>query len=178
MKNIVKAGCLNKLIYDKFITPKRYGEINMNNDDVWNDCIFDFREIPTKCSNCGSSKVRYTTNDEIYGRIYGNGGCYLCDDCKAYVGVHNTKSKKPLGRMANKELRELKMACHKKFDPLWKNTNFKRTDCYGYLASKLGLHLRETHFGWFDKEYLEKALSILENTTYKDISMYIRLRKC
>ncbi len=147
------------------------------NDDIWSECIFDFREIPTKCDNCGSNRVRYTTNDEIYGRIYGNGGCYLCDDCKAYVGVHNTKHKKPLGRLATKELRELKMKCHSRFDPFWKETNFKRTDCYGYLANKLGLHLRETHFGWFDKEYLEKALFILNHTTYADISEYIKERK-
>lgn len=147
------------------------------NDDIWSECIFDFREIPTKCDNCGSSRVRYTTNDEIYGRKYGNGGCYLCDDCKAYVGVHNTKHKKPLGRLATKELRELKMKCHSRFDPFWKETNFKRTDCYGYLANKLGLHLRETHFGWFDKEYLEKVLFILNHTTYADISEYIKERK-
>lgn len=90
------------------------------NNDVWNECIFDFRNIPVKCDNCGSDKVRYTSNKEVYGRVYGNGGCYLCDDCKAYVGVHDIKNKKPLGRLANKELRELKMACHRKFDPLWK----------------------------------------------------------
>ena len=82
-----------------------------------------------------------------------------------------------LGRLATKELRELKMKCHSRFDPFWKETNFKRTDCYGYLANKLGLHLRETHFGWFDKEYLEKALFILNHTTYADISEYIKERK-
>lgn len=146
--------------------------------NIWDECLFDFRNIPTKCDNCGSKNVRYTTNDEIYGKIYGNGGCYLCDDCKAYVGVHNTKSKKPLGRLANKELRELKMRCHKLFDVFWKETNLKRIDCYGYLANKLGLHLRETHFGWFNKEYLEKSLVVLNNTTIEDIKEYIRLRKC
>lgn len=146
--------------------------------DIWEECIFDFRKVPTKCDSCGSAKVRYTTNDEIYRKIYGNGGCYLCDDCKAYVGVHNIKSKKPLGRLANKELRELKMSCHKLFDVFWKETNLKRIDCYGYLANKLGLHLRETHFGWFNKEYLEKSLEILKNTTLEDIKEYIRLRQC
>lgn len=143
-------------------------------NDVWEECIFDFRKIPTKCDNCGSNKVRYTTNDEIYGRIFGNGGCYICDDCKAYVGVHDTKNKLPLGRLANKELRDLKMKCHNLFDPLWKNTKFKRKDCYGYLANKLGLHLRETHFGWFNKEYLEKALIVLNNTNSEDIESYIK----
>ena len=32
------------------------------NNDVWNECIFDFRNIPVKRDNCGSDKVRYTSN--------------------------------------------------------------------------------------------------------------------
>lgn len=146
-------------------------------DHSWESCIFDFREPPKKCDNCGSERVRYTTNDEIYGKIYGNGGCYLCDDCGAYVGVHNTQSKKPLGRLATKELRELKMKCHAKFDPLWQKYNFKRSDCYGYLAYKLDLNCRETHFGWFDEEYLKKSLDILNNLDFKDMWNYIKSRK-
>lgn len=35
------------------------------NNDVWNECIFDFRNIPVKCDNCGSDKVRYTSNKEV-----------------------------------------------------------------------------------------------------------------
>ena len=77
---------------------------------------FDFSSIPDKCDVCGSNLVRYTTNDEIYGKLYGNGGCYVCDWCGAYVGVHNTKDKIPLGRFADKELRELKKQCHDIFD--------------------------------------------------------------
>ncbi len=138
---------------------------------------FDFSKIPTKCSNCGSDLIRYTTNDEIYGKLYGNGGCYVCDWCGAYVGVHNTKDKIPLGRFADKELRDLKMQCHNIFDKFWKKEKLSRRDCYGYLAHKLDLYVRETHFGWFDKEYLLKALDILKETTTKDILIYIRDRE-
>ena len=94
-------------------------------DEVWKECIFDFRDIPTKCDVCGSDKIRYTSNAEIYhGKQYGNGYCYLCDNCGASVGVHNAKSKKPLGRFATKEMKQLKMKCHSKFDLLWKKYNF------------------------------------------------------
>ena len=144
------------------------------NEERWKECRFDFREPPKICNICGSDKVRYTTNDEIYGRIYGNGGCYLCDNCGAYVGVHNTKTKKPLGRLANKEMRQLKMRCHEKFDKLWKIYSFKRADCYGYLAWKLGLCFRETHFGWFDIEYLNKALAVLDYIDFNEIWYYIK----
>lgn len=144
----------------------------------WENAKFDFRGIPTHCSNCGSKNIRYTSNAEIYnGKQYGNGYCYLCDDCKASVGVHDTKSKIPLGRFATKEMKLLKMKCHAKFDPLWKKYNFKRKDCYGWLASKLGLMMRETHFGWFDIEYLNKSLEILENIDFKDVWEYIKNRE-
>lgn len=147
-------------------------------EHCWKNARFDFRNIPTKCTLCGSKNIRYTSNAEIYnGKQYGNGYCYLCDNCGGSVGVHDIKNKIPLGRFANKELKQLKMVCHQKFDPLWKNTKFNRTDCYGYLANELGLMLRETHFGWFDKEYLEKALNVLENTTLKDIEKYVNARE-
>lgn len=147
-------------------------------EHCWENAKFDFRSIPTNCSNCGSENIRYTSNAEIYhGKQYGNGYCYLCDDCGASVGVHNTKSKIPLGRFATKEMKILKMQCHAKFDLLWKKYNFKRTDCYGYLANKLGLMLRETHFGWFDIEYLNKSLEILENIDFNDIWKYIKNRE-
>lgn len=144
----------------------------------WENAKFDFREIPTKCTVCGSEKIRYTSNAEIYnGKQYGNGYCYLCDNCGASVGVHNTKSKIPLGRFATKEMKVLKMQCHAKFDILWKKYNFKRTDCYGWLANKLGLMYRETHFGWFDIEYLNKALEILEDIDFKEVWDYVKNRK-
>lgn len=144
----------------------------------WENAKFDFRGIPTHCSNCGSKNIRYTSNAEIYnGKQYGNGYCYLCDDCKASVGVHDTKSKIPLGRFATKEMKLLKMKCHAKFDPLWKKYNFKRKDCYGWLASKLGLMMRETHFGWFDIKYLNKSLEILENIDFNDVWKYVKNRE-
>ena len=139
---------------------------------------FDYNKIPTHCDVCGSSNIRYTSNAEIYhGKQYGNGYCYICDNCKSSVGVHNTKSKMPLGRFANKEMKKLKMECHNKFDILWKEKGFKRKDCYGYLANKLGLHLRETHFGWFDIEYLNKALDIINNIDEADMREYVKNRR-
>ena len=37
----------------------------------WENAKFDFRGIPTHCSNCGSKNIRYTSNAEIYnGKQY------------------------------------------------------------------------------------------------------------
>ena len=40
---------------------------------------------PTRCNICGGA-VTYGSNSRIYGREYGSGYCYLCEQCGAYVG--------------------------------------------------------------------------------------------
>lgn len=132
--------------------------------------MIDAYPIPTVCLYC-NGPVRYTSNAEIYGRPYGNGKCYKCDGCDAYVGVH-TGTKIPLGRMANRELRELKKKCHALFDPVWKlNKNIKREHAYGRLANVLGIPINECHFGWFDKPMLDKAFEIMSVPDwYKGVS--------
>ncbi|MCM3273768.1 zinc-finger-containing protein [Paenibacillus elgii] len=110
-------------------------------------------------------------NAVIYGREYGNGKCYKCTNCDAYVGVH-TGTKIPLGRLADRELRDLKKECHALFDPVWKeNKNIKREQAYGRLASVLGIPHEECHFGWFDKNMLHKAkVILLKENWYKGIN--------
>jgi DNA-directed RNA polymerase subunit RPC12/RpoP len=73
---------------------------------VFKEMKLDKYPIPTTCPYC-NSKVICTSNAEIYGKEYGNGRCYKCTSCDAYVGVHDGTNI-PLGRLANKQLRELK----------------------------------------------------------------------
>lgn len=99
------------------------------------------------CPYC-NKKAIWCENKEIYGRNYGKSYmCYYCKDCDAYVGCHNN-TKKPLGRMANKELRELR----KESKNLWINKivggNYRnrklRSRGYKYLRNLLN---KEFHFG-------------------------------
>ena len=116
--------------------------------------------VPIVCPYCNSSVI-FTSNAEIYGRQYGNGMCYKCTECNSYVGVH-TGTKIPLGRLADKELRELKKECHSLFDPVWqKNKNITRDMAYRILAELLEIHVNECHFGWFDKKTLHRAKQIM-----------------
>lgn len=103
----------------------------------------------------------YTSNSVIYGKEYGNGRVYKCTGCDAYVGVH-TGTEIPLGRLANKELRQLKSKCHSLFDPAWKEKKIKRRQAYSILAYKMSIPVNECHFGWFDKDLLNKAINILQ----------------
>ncbi|MEJ1518211.1 zinc-finger-containing protein [Bacillus cereus] len=116
--------------------------------------------ITKSCPYCNSNVI-YTSNKEIYGKEIENGKCYKCTNCDSYVGVHKGTNI-PLGRLANRELRTLKKKAHSLFDPIWETGKKKRSQAYSELAKKLGIPTKECHFGWFDKEMLEKAIKILE----------------
>lgn len=116
--------------------------------------------IPTECIYCGA-EVNLVSNAKIYGREYGNGKCYACSECDSYVGVHPDLVT-PLGILANPELRELKKKAHALFDPLWKSKKMSRKEAYRVLAAKLCIPIKECHIGWFNKEMVIKAISVLK----------------
>lgn len=142
--------------YDRYTTSSRYIYISEPKKSTKPDKY----PVPKICPYCGNDVV-LTSNAELYGREYGNGKCYLCRNCKASVGVHPDLVT-PLGRLADKELKDLKMKCHELFDPYWKNKKMYRHECYKILAREMGIDAKECHFGWFDKGMLLRALSILQ----------------
>ena len=121
----------------------------------------DIISIPKICRYCGSPVV-YTSNAEIYGREYGNGKCYLCRNCKAYVGVH-TGTQIPLGTLANKELRDIRHKAHNEFDQLWKSNKMTRYNAYKWLANEMNLEIKKTHIGWFEKGQCLKVIELVKN---------------
>jgi hypothetical protein len=82
---------------------------------------------------------------------------YICPPCKAWVGCHPGGTK-PLGRLANAELRRWKMEAHAHFDPLWMRRVMSRTKAYKWLALELGLTVEETHIGMFDVAMCKKVV--------------------
>ena len=101
------------------------------------------------CDYCGR-ETEYVDSKVIYGKSYGK--IYLCRNCMAYVGVHKGTDK-PLGRLANAELRNWKKAAHAVFDPLWKYGRFR---------------VEKTHIGMFDVGQCRKAIEIIEKETKGD----------
>lgn len=117
---------------------------------------------PTICRYCGSPVV-FTSNAEIYGKEYGNGKCYLCRNCRAFVGVH-TGTETPLGTLANEELRRYRKAAHFWFDKIWKKPTriTTRYKAYEWLSNELGLPREKTHIGMFEKDQCEQAIKIAQ----------------
>lgn len=83
---------------------------------------------------------------------------YSCSSCDACVGTHKGTTK-PLGRLANKELRRAKSAAHRAFDPLWKFGDMKRKEAYKWLAEVLNIKLEDCHIGMFDIEMCEEVVT-------------------
>src|SRR3990167_1966788 len=99
-----------------------------------------------KCPYCGKN-AQYAPNEEFYGKRYGKSYmAYFCKPCNAYVGTHEN-STRPLGTMANKELRDKRIETHTLFDPLWKLGSMSRKEAYNMLSKRLGrsVHIAQSN---------------------------------
>lgn len=109
------------------------------------------------CPYCGNP-TKLVEDTQIYGRSYGT-KCYICEPCGAWVGCHKN-SDKALGRVANKELRELKHRAHEAFDPLWKECHLSRIAAYEIRSIAFGLPPEQTHIGMFNEAMCRKVIAL------------------
>ena len=111
---------------------------------------------PIICPYCGE-EAEFISNEAIYGRAIGRWPwVYWCRADDAYVGTHQN-SRRPLGTLANAELRELRVRCHEHIDPLWRGGRYRRTTVYRALAHVFG---REIHIAEADIETCRKILQL------------------
>ena len=116
---------------------------------------------PVVCPYCEkpaqlvSGEVVYPHRRDLYQKKF-----YICKSCDARVGCHK-ESGKPLGRLANSELRKAKMSVHKVFDVKWKRQKgVSRSDAYKWLAKSLNISRKECHIGMFDLKRCEEAIAV------------------
>lgn len=119
------------------------------------------KKYNVECPYCHSDASLNVDSSVVYRKDYGP--IYLCDSypsCDSYVGCH-PGSVKPLGRLANRELRFWKKEAHAHFDKLWKEEIFeKRTLAYTWLSIELGIPKKEAHIGMFDVDICKKVVEI------------------
>lgn len=116
------------------------------------------------CPYCGAhtelvgGREIYPYRSDLYEKKY-----YRCKPCGAYVGCH-AGTIKPLGRLANAELRKAKMAAHAAFDPIWKTCIMKCGSAYAWLSDKLGINKENCHIGMFNVELCERVVEACTST--------------
>lgn len=118
-----------------------------------------------KCDYCGNAaklvtgKAIYPHRTDLHRLSF-----WQCEPCHAYVGCHkkeggNGDGTKPLGRLANAELRAAKKRAHAAFDPLWRERGMKRHEAYAWLGEKLGVSKADCHIGMMDVETCERVVA-------------------
>lgn len=100
-----------------------------------------------------------------YGRDYGP--MWVCVPCAAWVGCH-PGTDKPLGGLANAELRAWKIQAHAAFDPLWEG-KMRRDKCskgkarragYKWLAGELKIDVKICHIGYMNEDECRRVVEI------------------
>ncbi|MDS1141756.1 zinc-finger-containing protein [Pusillimonas sp. SM2304] len=130
-------------------------------NQFWNGttAICAYCRAPAKLTDFGGERYPYRKD---FGLLW---VCPRCPD--TFVGCHpNTVL--PLGRTANKELREAKKAAHEAFDPLWRGKiaiegcrpHKARKLGYTWLAGRLGIHVDQCHIGWFDIDQCQRVVDV------------------
>ena len=107
-----------------------------------------------KCPYCHGI-AHLTPASEIYGPDTKEEWLYVCchyPACNSYVGVHKGTTR-PLGTLANGDLRNKRIKAHKMFDLIWRNNVMNRKAAYKWMSDKLCLPYEYAHIGCFS-EYM------------------------
>lgn len=112
------------------------------------------------CPYCGCpatlvpSRELYPTRPDLQGRLY-----WRCDRCDAHVGCHKGGCE-PMGPLADRKLRQARIAAHQAFDHLWKSGGISRSQAYGNLSVLLKIPPEACHIGQFDLERCREVLRL------------------
>lgn len=112
------------------------------------------------CPYCHKA-AQQAPSTAVYGAGRDYGPVWLCRPCEAWVGCHKG-TPRPLGRLANKALREAKVRAHAAFDPLWKAGTMDRSAAYAWLADQLGIDRKDCHIGMFDLDQCSRVVMIAD----------------
>ena len=125
---------------------------------------------PPICPYCGGD-AKLVTGDVVYpGRFdLSAKRFWYCAGDDAWVGCHG-KTERPLGTMADKELRNARQAAHAQFDPLWQEKQRRenmpkfraRGRGYRWLAEQMQMPVRECHIAMMSAEQCARVMTICE----------------
>lgn len=116
-----------------------------------------------QCQYCKGTAT-LCDSSAVYKKSYGL--IYLCG-CGARVGAHkNSKKHKPMGILADKELRELRIEFHSLFDNTYKNKK-DRNKQYKWLSESIGISQKECHGATMENDTIKKAILFLKSEMSK-----------
>jgi hypothetical protein len=124
---------------------------------------------PPVCPYCHRTAI-LASDSAVYAQSYGS-YVWLCKPCQAWVGVHrNSPNHTPLGRLANAELRKLKVEAHGVFDLLWQaamkhrgwSKGRARRLAYRWLGRELEIPSKDCHIGFMGPEDTRRVIRLCQ----------------
>lgn len=117
-----------------------------------------------KCPYCGEEVILRKSN-YVYNNNKYLGYMWVCADfpkCDSYVGCHPNTTR-PLGVIADRNLRRLKTLAHRSFDPIWKGGDMNRRQAYTWLSKQLGIETKDCHIGMFNENLCKRTIEVCHN---------------
>lgn len=116
-----------------------------------------------QCPYCGSNAVLRPAS-KVFGTKAreNNRFLYVCANwpaCDSYVTAH-LEDRRPMGTMANGQLRHKRILAHKALQAYRKATNTKKWASYIWLEGKLGLDQQRTHIGMFSDDECDRVIAL------------------
>jgi hypothetical protein len=114
------------------------------------------------CQYCGAAAAFRPTSSHVYSKDFGP--IWHCVPCAAWVGCH--PDGRPLGTLANANLRKIRVAAHNAFNPLIER-KIAREKCsktkaknaaYAWLSKQLGIPREQCHIGMFNEEQCSSVM--------------------
>ena len=121
------------------------------------------KRFSIKCPYCGAQAFLRPAQ-AVYGDATKSKGrfLYVCARwpfCDAYVGAHQ-RDLRPMGTLANGDLRHKRILAHRAFDPLWKSGRMKKWQAYAWLQAALGLNEEQAHIAKFSEYMCDQVIAL------------------
>ena len=126
-------------------------EVNMKKNNKKNQIM--------KCPYCGKNVV-FRSADGVSKENKFNTMLYVCSDypkCDAYVRV-KPGTKRPMGTLADSNLRALRTEAHFYFDQLHESGAMTKQQAYQWLAYKVSAPLSQAHIGYMREYYCQRVI--------------------
>lgn len=116
-----------------------------------------------KCPYCGAPAICRPASI-VYGSetIDRKSYLYLCSRwpaCDAYVSAHK-KDHRPMGTMANGDLRHKRILAHRALQKLQKERHMDKWAVYVWLQAKFNLDKRQAHIAMFSEQMCDQVISL------------------
>ena len=114
------------------------------------------------CPYCGAeAKLRPASVVYKENTIDESAYLFVCDrypKCDAYVNAHK-ESRRPMGTLANSELRNRRILAHRAMSKIWTNGVMSKEQTYKWLRDKFGLSDSQAHIGMLSEYMCDRVIA-------------------